>query len=113
MLWQGVDPVEFIRAFPDRIYHVHVKDAVVRLNGRSGILGSHLPFGDPRRGWEFRSPGRGSVDFEEIIRALNQIKYAGPLSVEWEDAGMDREAGAKEACQFVQNLDFVPSRRGL
>jgi sugar phosphate isomerase/epimerase len=88
---------------------VHVKDAVVRLNGQAGILGSHLPFGDPRRGWEFRSPGRGSVDFEEIIRALNSIKYAGPLSVEWEDPGMDREAGAKEACQFVQNLDFAPS----
>jgi len=109
LVWQGVDPVEFLRAFPDRIFHVHVKDAAVRLNGQSGILGSHLPFGDPRRGWEFRSPGRGSVDFEEIIRALNHIKYAGPLSVEWEDAGMDREAGAKEACQFVQNLDFVPS----
>jgi sugar phosphate isomerase/epimerase len=108
LIWQGIDPVEFIRAFPDRIYHVHVKDAIVRLNGQNGILGSHLPFGDPRRGWEFRSPGRGSVDFEEIIRALNHIKYAGPLSVEWEDAGMDREAGAKEACQFVQNLDFAP-----
>jgi sugar phosphate isomerase/epimerase len=109
LIWQGVDPVEFLRAFPDRIYHVHVKDAVVKLNGQSGILGSHLPFGDPRRGWEFRSPGRGSVDFEEIIRTLNHIKYAGPLSVEWEDAAMDREAGAKEACQFVQNLDFAPS----
>lgn len=107
--WQGIDPVEFLRAFPDRIYHMHVKDAVVTLNGRSGILGSHLPFGDPRRGWEFRSPGRGTINFEEIIRALNQIKYAGPLSVEWEDPGMDREAGAKEACQFVQNLDFAPS----
>lgn len=109
LIWQGVDPAEFIRAFADRIYHVHVKDAVVRLNGQAGILGSHLPFGDPRRGWEFRSPGRGSVDFEEMIRALNSIKYAGPLSVEWEDPGMDREAGAREACQFVQNLDFAPS----
>ncbi len=109
LLWQGVDPVEFIHAFPDRIYHVHVKDAAVHLNGRSGILGSHLPFGDPRRGWDFRSPGRGSVDFEGIIRALNHVKYAGPLSVEWEDPAMDREAGAKEACQFVQNLDFTPS----
>lgn len=108
--WQGVDSVEFLRAFPDRIYHVHIKDAVVTLNGRSSILGSHLPFGDPGRGWEFRSPGRGTINFEEIIRALNQIKYAGPLSVEWEDPGMDREAGAKEACQFVQNLDFTPSR---
>jgi sugar phosphate isomerase/epimerase len=107
--WQGVDSVEFLRACADRIYHVHVKDAAVRLNGRSGILGSHLPFGDPRRGWDFRSPGRGSIEFEEIIRTLNQIKYAGPLSVEWEDPGMDREAGAKEAVQFVKNLDFTPA----
>ena len=69
LLWQGIDPVEFIREFPDRIYHVHIKDAIVTLNGRTGILGSHLNFGDPRRGWDFRSPGRGGVNFEEIIRA--------------------------------------------
>jgi len=109
LLWQGIDPVEFIREFPDRIYHVHVKDAIVMLNGRTGILASHLGFGDPRRGWDFRSPGRGGVNFEEIIRALNQAGYEGPLSVEWEDAGMDREHGAREACQFVQKLDFEPS----
>ena len=102
-------PVEFIRAFPDRIYHVHVKDAIITLNGRTGILGSHLNFGDPRRGWDFRSPGRGTVNFEEIIRALNQIGYNGPLSVEWEDSGMDREHGAREACEFVKKLDFTPS----
>jgi sugar phosphate isomerase/epimerase len=109
LLWQGVDPVEFIREFPDRIYHVHIKDAIVALNGRSGILGSHLNFGDPRRGWDFRSPGRGGVNFEEIIRALNQAGYDGPLSVEWEDSGMDREHGAREACEFVKKLDFEPS----
>lgn len=107
--WQGVDPVEFIRAFADRIYHVHIKDAIVTLNGRSGILASHLNFGDPRRGWDFRSPGRGGVNFEEIIRALNAIGYEGPLSVEWEDVGMQREAGAREACEFVKRLDFPPS----
>jgi sugar phosphate isomerase/epimerase len=110
LLWQGVDPVEFLRAFPDRIYHMHVKDAIVTLNGRSGILSSHLNFGDPRRGWDFRSPGRGGVNFEEIIRALNQIGYVGPLSVEWEDVGMDREAGAREAAEFVKRLDFPPSQ---
>jgi len=109
LIWQGVDPVEFIREFPDRIYHVHIKDAIVTLNGRSGILASHLNFGDPRRGWDFRSPGRGGVNFEEIIRALNQAKYEGPLSVEWEDCGMDREHGAREACEFVKKLDFEPS----
>jgi len=113
LLWQGVDPVEFIRTFPDRIYHVHMKDAIVNLNGRSGILSSHLSFGDHRRGWDFRSVGRGGVRFEEIIRALNDIGYKGPLSVEWEDSGMDRKHGAKEACQFCKNVDFERSGRAF
>jgi sugar phosphate isomerase/epimerase len=111
--WQFVDPVEFIRAFPDRIYHVHVKDAITTLNGKSGILASHLNFGDHRRGWDFRSPGRGAINFEEIIRALNDVGYNGPLSVEWEDMGMDREFGAKEAAQFVRRLDFSRSARAF
>ena len=111
LLWQGIDPVEFIREFPDRIYHVHMKDASTTLNGRTGILSSHLSFGDPRRGWDFRSVGRGAVRFEEIIRALNAAGYPAdmPLSVEWEDSGMDREAGAAEAAQFCKNVDFRPS----
>ena len=108
--WQGVDSVEFIRAFPDRIYHVHVKDSIVTLDGRTGILTSHLNFGDPRRGWDFRSPGRGGVNFEEIIRALNDIGYSGPLSVEWEDSCMDRDHGAREASDNVRKLDFAPSQ---
>ena len=109
LLWQGVDPVMFIREFPDRIYHVHVKDAEVTLDGRTGILASHINFGQPNRGWDFRSPGHGSVNFEEIIRELNRIGYTGPLSVEWEDSGMEREYGAKDACQFVRSIDFAPS----
>lgn len=108
--WQGVDSVEFLRTFADRIYHVHIKDAIVKLNGKQGILASHLNFGDHRRGWDFRSPGRGTVNFEEIIRALNDIGHDGPLSVEWEDSGMDREAGAREAAAFVKQLDFQPSQ---
>ena len=110
LIWQGVDPVEFIRKFPERIYHVHMKDAVVTLDGRSGILSSHLNFGDPRRGWDFRSLGHGGVNFGEIIRALNVVGYEGPLSVEWEDMGMDREHGAKEALEFVRRVDFAPSQ---
>ena len=109
LIWQGMDPVKFIEEFSDRIYHVHMKDAATTLDGRRGLLGSHLNFGDPRRGWDFRSVGRGDIDFEEIIRALNRIDYQGPLSVEWEDSGMDREHGAEESCEFVKNLDFEPS----
>ena len=83
------------------------------LNGRTGILGSHISFGDARRGWDFRSVGRGGVRFEEIIRALNAAKYTGPLSVEWDDSGMDREHGAAEAAQFCKNVDFQPSSRAF
>ncbi|MCF0234563.1 MAG: sugar phosphate isomerase/epimerase, partial [Thermoguttaceae bacterium] len=71
LLWQGMNPVEFIYAFPERIFHVHMKDVALQLNGKNGILGSHIPFGDHRRGWEFRSLGHGDVKFDEIIRALN------------------------------------------
>ncbi|HIJ70438.1 MAG TPA: sugar phosphate isomerase/epimerase [Planctomycetes bacterium] len=107
--WQMVDPVLFLKEFSNRIYHVHMKDAALQLDGRSGILSSHLDFGKPGRGWDFRSLGHGDVNFEEIIRTLNQIGYKGPLSVEWEDSGMNREHGAAEACQFVKNVDFEPS----
>jgi sugar phosphate isomerase/epimerase len=112
LLWQFVDPVAFIRTFPDRIFHVHVKDAARTLDGKTGILGSHLNFGDPRRGWDFRSPGRGQVDFDAIARALNEVGYGGPLSIEWEDPGMDREYGAAEAAAFTrQKMSFAAPGR--
>ncbi|HEY2788552.1 MAG TPA: sugar phosphate isomerase/epimerase, partial [Gaiellales bacterium] len=96
-------------AFADRIHHVHIKDARLALDGRRSVLASHLNFGDGRRGWDFVSPGRGTVDFEAFIRALNQIGYGGPLSIEWEDSGMDREWGAREALVFVRRTDFPTS----
>ena len=109
LVWQGMEPHLFIREFADRVYHVHMKDAGVDYDGRSGILGSHLPFGDLRRGWNFRSLGHGDVNFEEIIRELNAMKYTGPLSVEWEDNGMEREFGAQESVDFVKSINFSPS----
>lgn len=107
--WQGIDPAEFVRRFADRIYHVHIKDAVLTLTGRAGVLNGYLQSGDPRRGWQFRCPGRGGIDWEAVIRALNEAGYAGPLSVEYHDRGMDREHGAREACEFVKRLDFEPA----
>ncbi len=108
--YQGVDYVAFLRRFRDRIYHVHMKDVYWSDTlCEAGVFGGHLDFGDPRRYWDFRTLGRGRIDFEEIIRALNEIRYEGPLSVEWEDTGMDREHGAAESCAFVKRVDFPPS----
>ncbi len=112
--YQGVDYVAFIRQFRDRIFHTHMKDVYWSSRPtRAGVFGGHLNFGHPDRYWDFRSLGRGCVDFEAIIRALNEINYQGPLSVEWEDGGMDREHGAAEACEFVRKLDFAPSARAF
>jgi sugar phosphate isomerase/epimerase len=109
LYWQMVDPVAFVYEFADRIYHMHVKESIRNLNGQNGILASHLGFGDHRRGWDFVSPGRGGVPFERIFRALNDVGYQGPFSVEWEDNGMNRDQGAPEALRLVRKLDLTPS----
>ncbi len=106
---QHLDAAAFAIEFADRIYHVHVKDSRKMLDGRRSILGSHLNFGEEARGWDFVSPGHGDVDFESLFRALNRIGYAGPLSIEWEDSGMDREYGAQDALAFVRHTDFPAS----
>lgn len=108
--YQHVDYVKFIYEFGPRIFHCHVKDAWWgKGNGDVGVFGGHTTFADPRRYWDFRSPGHGDVDFERIVVALNDVGYSGPLSVEWEDSRMDREHGAREACGFVRKLDFARS----
>ena len=108
--YQGVDYVRFIEVHGPRIFHAHMKDVWWSEHPRdSGVFGGHLEFGDRRRYWDFRSLGRGRIDFDKIVRALNRIGYAGPLSIEWEDAGMDREHGAAEACAFIRRMDFKPS----
>ena len=108
--YQGVDYVGFIRKFRDRIYNVHMKDVGwSKVPTEAGVFGGHLNFGDSRRFWDFRSVGRGNIDFESIIRALNEINYNGPLSIEWEDSGMDREHGATESAANTKRYDFKPS----
>ena len=103
MVWQDVDPAAFLLDFADKIYHVHAKDSKKNLNGRNGRLSSHLPWADPRRGWDFVSVGHGDVPWEACFRTLNHIGYSGPISVEWEDAGMDRLRGAPEALAYVRS----------
>jgi len=108
--YQGVDYVKFIRTFGNRIYHAHMKDVWWgHGDGTVGVFGGHTDFGDARRYWDFRSVGRGDINFEEIIVAFNDVGYHGPLSVEWEDIRMDRVQGASESCAFCKNIDFSKS----
>lgn len=110
LAYQGVDYIKFIRQFADRIYNAHMKDVWWgKGDGTVGTFGGHTSFGDARRNWDFRSVGRGMIDFESIIVALNDIGYQGPLSVEWEDSRMDRVHGATESAAFCKRLDFKPA----
>ena len=110
LCYQGVDYVKFIRQFGDRINHVHMKDAWWgRGDGTVGVFGGHTDFGDAARYWDFRSVGRGDIRFEDIIVALNDIGYKGPLSIEWEDVRMDRVQGGTEAAAYTKKIDFSPS----
>jgi sugar phosphate isomerase/epimerase len=105
--YQGVDYLGFLREFGERIFNVHVKD--VWWSDRpteAGVFGGHTEFGADGRFWDVRSPGRGRIDFEGIVRVLNHSGYQGPLTVEWEDPMMAREHGAAEAARFVRALDF-------
>ena len=112
--YQGVDYVKFIRAFGKRIFHVHMKDVWWgHGDGSVGVFGGHTSFGDPRRYWDFRSLGHGDIRFEDIIVALNDVGYRGPLSVEWEDIRMDRVHGATEAAAFVRKARLPAERGGL
>ena len=109
--YQHVDYVKFIRTFGKRIFHCHMKDVWWgHGDGTVGVFGGHTDFTDPRRYWDFRSIGHGDINFEEIIVALNDIGYQGPLSIEWEDGRMDREHGAAEAVQAIKKADFKPSQ---
>ncbi|MCR5884702.1 sugar phosphate isomerase/epimerase [Rhizobacter sp. J219] len=111
LAYQGVDYVQFIRRFPGRIFNAHMKDVWWgKGDGSVGVFGGHTAFGDARRFWDFRSVGRGMIDFESLIVALNDIGYAGPLSVEWEDSRMDRVHGATESAAFCRRLDFPPAK---
>lgn len=108
--YQGVDYVKFIYTFGERIFHAHMKDAWWgHGSGEAGVFGGHTDFGDPRRYWDFRSVGRGDINFETIIVALNDVGYSGPLSIEWEDGRMDRVHGATESAAFTKKLDFAPA----
>ncbi len=106
-VWQDLDPLAFLYDFRDRIYHVDCKDVKKQLNGRNTRLGSHLPWADPRRGWDFVSTGHGDVPWEGCFRMLNSIGYDGPISIEWEDAGMDRLAGAPDALAFIRKMAAI------
>ncbi|MDQ2738123.1 MAG: TIM barrel protein [Actinomycetota bacterium] len=95
MVWQDLDPVSSLCDFRHRIYNVHVKDTKRRMSNRAMGLGSHPAWGRSASRLGLHLDRTGDVPWENAFRMLKAIDYRGPLSAEWEDAGMDRVTGAR------------------
>jgi sugar phosphate isomerase/epimerase len=105
LVWQLIDPVLFIHEFGDRIYHAHAKDSeiVKEAVGRSGVIpnGAWVRRG---RGFRFRVPGWGDVNWRRVITALLEVGYDFVLSYEHEDPVMSREDGCKKNIEYLRPL---------
>jgi sugar phosphate isomerase/epimerase len=105
LVWQLIDPVIFVKTFGERIYHCHAKDAEVQEDevARSGVI----PTGGwmrPDRGFRFRVPGWGNVNWRRVITAMATVGYDYVLSYEHEDPVMSREDGCEKCIEFLRPL---------
>lgn len=85
--WLGIDYIQPIRDFADRIYHAHAKDTEILVEGRNrfGIYGRQLESTTEQSWWRYRLPGYGEIDWAHYLDTLYQIGYDGVLSIEHED----------------------------
>jgi sugar phosphate isomerase/epimerase len=105
LVWQLIDPVVFVKTFGTRIFHCHAKDAELQEDEvrRSGVI----PTGGwmrPDRGFRFRVPGWGQVNWRRVITALVSVGYDYVMSFEHEDPVMSPEDGAEKAIAYLRPL---------
>ena len=96
---QGLDYLQFIDLYHERIKMFHVKDAELQCDGRVGVYGGYLPWGE--RAGRFRSLGDGATDFVSIFTKLAHYDFPGWAVLEWECAYKDNLVGAAEGAQFI------------
>jgi len=108
LFWQGIDPLEALRALADTIYHVHAKDTlvqghVVRLNG----VFDPKPYSRlTERAWVFRTVGYGHDEsfWRDFVSTLGAVGYDDVVSIEHEDDFMDAGEGLAKACTLLRSV---------
>ncbi len=105
LVWQGIDPVIFIKKFGDRIFHMHAKDG--ELVKENLTTSGCIPTGSwnrSTRGFRFRVPGWGDVEWRRVLTALVEVGYDYVMSYEHEDPIMSREDGCEKAIAYLKPL---------
>jgi sugar phosphate isomerase/epimerase len=89
LVWMGIDPVEAVKPYVDKIPHAQAKDVQLfpELRNRYGWPGRAVDRPDPWDvgWWRYRVPGLGEVDWNRLVDALYEGGFDGVLSVEHED----------------------------
>lgn len=94
--WLGIDPLRAVRDFAGRIFHAHAKDTEILNDGtyRYSILSQQLGDNPWRSGWwRYRLPGKGEIDWQAFIAALQEADYDEVLSIEHEDPEYEGSEG--------------------
>lgn len=114
--WQGMDPLEVVRALGPALGHVHAKDTRVdpHNTGINGCLDTTLPAVPAAMPWVFRAVGfgHGAAWWRDFISLLQMHGYDGVLSIEHEDPLMGLEEGTRAAAEFLKPLVFNPPPAG-
>lgn len=88
LVWQGIDPIRFLKHFKDRIYTVHAKDTELLEDNlfRYGYSGRMLgTAGEEDLYWRYRLPGFGVIDWKRLFNTLYEQGFDGTVYIENED----------------------------
>ncbi|MFC1714975.1 sugar phosphate isomerase/epimerase family protein [Candidatus Poribacteria bacterium] len=107
----GIDHVQFLREFVDRVVHMHGKDTEL-LTDNYYEFGIEQPptFARPvaygGMHWRYTIPGHGVVHWVEVFRLLESAGYSGCVSIELEDANFtnspeERKIGILQGARFL------------
>ena len=107
LFWQGIDPVEAVKALQGAIYHFHAKDTKINNAATSvtGVLDTSGYGNTLARSWEFRTVGygHGKEVWNDIISTLKAVGYDGVISIEHEDPLMSPKEGLEKAVAFLKD----------
>jgi sugar phosphate isomerase/epimerase len=110
LFWQGINPVESIRALGKAIHYVHAKDCMISYSNVAvnGVLDTKKFSNEVERSWLFRTVGYGNNEkvWKDIISMLRLVSYDGFISIEHEDSLMSIKEGIEKAIKLMDEIIF-------
>lgn len=100
-IFGGIDPVAVVRAHPERIAYIHLKD--VAGDVMDGAIRDGVDFNTAIRRRVFTELGRGRLDVAGLLSALREIDYAGWLMVEQDSTWLSPAESARVSRDFLRS----------